>query len=707
MKSTSVWERTTGLAVSDTWLEVDVSTTDTSTVLAYRYDVKCEVCWHLFATTKLYEEHKCLGEDHRPGGKCHLVGSGCFHYRHFDSQCIPFREVPDVKCEVCWHLFATTKLYEEHKCLGEDHRPGGKCHLVGSGCFHYRHFDSQCIPFREVPDVKCEVCWHLFATTKLYEEHKCLGEDHRPGGKCSKCRRSYALLKNLTKHEQTCTAKKKGELIVDPVLLSQLKPIQIRVSRCDPLLTNLKQEHYDVSNVTADFGLDKNCVYPYISSYSRLRIKSDPDGMVDINAEIKDEFYAEEDYVHWDSEESESDEEGSCSSPSLVLNPCVKKKKLESLANLSLKTIFSKRCLGKVPKKRRRVKHEKLFDSLLADTEDDVTRDINKIIDNMQDDDDQFDEQKGDESQKSVEVNDSDKSMADVTVSDKDNSNVDEKNSDDGDLVDKNDSIENAEENIAQNDSVLSEKIDQSDENSCASKNFNSISNDSNGSNNNITSNNENKVNNGINSLSFDYFGDEIDSKNDNNDRKSDELKIDFDNSQDSNSIGAVSESLLNDNTQSDVSETEKVDKISNNVDIDNATSLLEQNEVDKEFSTDNLSQDSKISELETKTNDSNQTTEVQADENQSNDNITEADYNNTSVIINSGKKSTESEVYDDTKLMEALDAQIGNSNENSRDQMSLKGQGNENFNEKIGLDELITAKSDTMDGYQDFNFDA
>ncbi|KAJ8706644.1 hypothetical protein PYW07_012722 [Mythimna separata] len=62
---------------------------------------------------------------------------------HFESQCIPFREVPDVKCEVCWHLFATTKLYEEHKCLGEDHRPGGKCHLVGSGCFHYRHFDSQ------------------------------------------------------------------------------------------------------------------------------------------------------------------------------------------------------------------------------------------------------------------------------------------------------------------------------------------------------------------------------------------------------------------------------------------------------------------------------------------------------------------------------------------------------------------------------------
>ncbi|KAJ8706645.1 hypothetical protein PYW07_012723 [Mythimna separata] len=119
MKSTSVWERTTGLAVSVTWLEVDVSTTDTSTV-------KCEVCWHLFATIKLYEEHKCLGEDHWPGGKCHLVGSGCFHYRHFDSLSIPFREVPDVKCELCWHLFATTKLYEEHKCLGEDHRPGGK-----------------------------------------------------------------------------------------------------------------------------------------------------------------------------------------------------------------------------------------------------------------------------------------------------------------------------------------------------------------------------------------------------------------------------------------------------------------------------------------------------------------------------------------------------------------------------------------------------
>ncbi|KAJ8704845.1 hypothetical protein PYW08_012165 [Mythimna loreyi] len=617
---------------------------------------------------------------------------------------------PKAACNPCGLWFPTPEEAAAHHKYHRNKSKPYECRRC-YGVFKYlsgydEHFDNQCIPIREVPDVKCDVCWHLFATSKLFEDHKCLGEDHRPGGKCSKCRKSYALLKNLKKHEQSCTAKKKGELVVDPVLLSKVKPIQIRVSRCDSLLTNLKQEHYDVSNVTADFGLDKNCVYPYISSYSRLRIKSDPDGMVDINADIKDEFYAEEDYVHWDSEDSESDDEGSCSSPSLVLNPYSKKKKLESLANLSLKTIFSKRCLGKVPKKRRRVKHEKMFDSLLAGSEDDVTRDINKIIDDMGDDDDQFDDESqkgGDDSQRS-EVNDSDKSM-DVSH-DKviDDAVVSDKDIEEGKIVDSNDSLEDSEQNNMQTDYVLSEKNDDD-----SRKNFNSMNNDSNGSNNNISSNNENKINNGINSLSFDYFDGDIVSKND---RKNDESKID-EVSQDSNSIGGISESLLNDNTQSDVSENEKVDKISN--DIDNATSLLEPNsDIDEksqsnEFSVDNLSQDSKISVTNESQSNEGQVNENQSNESQSNENVTDTDYNNAiSVIVNSGKgKSTESEDMDDSKLMEALDAQIGHSNENSRDQMNSKSQVNENYNEKIGLDDLIATKSSDIDSYQDFNFDA
>lgn len=91
--------------------------------------------------------------------------------------------------------------------------------------------------------------------------------------------------------------------------------------------------------------------------------------MVSIKQEIKDELYTEEDYVHWDSDLS-SDDEGDS------------RKKVDRLSTLSLKTIFSRRCLGKVPRKLRKLKTEK-FD-LFNDF--DLSGDINNIISNLGDD---------------------------------------------------------------------------------------------------------------------------------------------------------------------------------------------------------------------------------------------------------------------------------------------------------------------------------
>lgn len=124
--------------------------------------------------------------------------------------------------------------------------------------------------------------------------------------------------------------------------------------------------------------MDPSCVYPF-SSYP-IRVKSEPldiDGMVSIKQEIKDEIYTEEDYVHWDSDlSSDSDEDIDIAAP--------KTKKVDSLTSLALKTIFSKRCLGKVPRKLRKIRTEK-FD--LFNEFDNITDNINSIIDNLGNDD--------------------------------------------------------------------------------------------------------------------------------------------------------------------------------------------------------------------------------------------------------------------------------------------------------------------------------
>ncbi|XP_026747886.1 uncharacterized protein LOC113508910 isoform X3 [Trichoplusia ni] len=378
----------------------------------------------------------------------------------------------NLACNPCGEWFPSARLAARH--LRQHRARPCRCQRCGRSYATIHAYDQhitndECLIWPHVPDVKCESCWNMFPTDNLLRLHRCLGEDHRPGGKCSKCNRNYALLKNLKKHESTCTAKRKKEPRVPGRVLAQLRPLQVRVARCDALLRGLARGRCDVSGVAADFGLDKNCIYPYKSSFSNLGIKSELDsfgGMVSINPDVKNEFCASE-YVHWDSEESESDSD-------ISLLPLTKK--IDTLATLSLKIIFSNKCLGKVPRKRRRVKKEKVFEAL--DTEDDVTRDINNIINNLDKDDDldavdNLDNSGNDSIKTGSESknNHTDKEF-DFSNDFNDSKSLNDVNSHNNSLlVDNNGTINNSDGKIEENNTIVdkvkdSESSNKSDENS-------------------------------------------------------------------------------------------------------------------------------------------------------------------------------------------------------------------------------------------------
>lgn len=151
------------------------------------------------------------------------------------------------------------------------------------------------------------------------------------------------------------------------------------------------------------YGLDVNRHYPYFNT--TLRVKTDPDGMVNIRDEILD-------YVHWDSDYTSDGETTSMDSS--------RYKTVESLTTLTLKVIFSNKFLGKLPKKRRKkikeekVKTEDLFDSMLnVDMESEFSSNIDNIISTLDtawgDDDDD------DEGEKSILCGIMDISMPDFS----------------------------------------------------------------------------------------------------------------------------------------------------------------------------------------------------------------------------------------------------------------------------------------------------
>ncbi|XP_069364470.1 titin homolog isoform X2 [Maniola hyperantus] len=236
-------------------------------------------------------------------------------------------------------------------------------------------------PKKEGKKLECRECHRLFVHRNLLDIHRCGGRNVASSKEETeeKPEKPVKPMKPASKPQRTTTPKKRAEVPIDPDLLKLLRPLQVRISKCDPLLENKLGDHYDASDVDYDYGLDRACVYPYIYTFRHLRIKSEPLYMVNIQDEIKNAIDKNDSYVHWDSDETDSD---------LDLDDS---KSVDTLTSISLKTLFSQKVLGKVPKKRRKVKVEKEFDSILNSTNDfdsDMRLGIDDIINSLGDDKD-------------------------------------------------------------------------------------------------------------------------------------------------------------------------------------------------------------------------------------------------------------------------------------------------------------------------------
>ncbi|CAK1554263.1 unnamed protein product [Leptosia nina] len=204
--------------------------------------------------------------------------------------------------------------------------------------------------------VECEKCKEKL-TPATVKAHKCKTRE-RTIGKCSFCEKQFSSKVSCLRHQATCKAR-----IKVPAQQRNMKPVYVRTTRCDELLKNEVNGHYNVSAVRCPYGLAKSCLYPYKPRNPILK----QNRMVDIRLdELPDNFDISEtnDFIHWD---SDSDHD----TASLT-----KPRKLLSLSNICLKTIFSNKMLGKVPKRRKK---NKPFD-------DDFSLNIDNIINNLGDD---------------------------------------------------------------------------------------------------------------------------------------------------------------------------------------------------------------------------------------------------------------------------------------------------------------------------------
>ncbi|XP_073966270.1 uncharacterized protein [Choristoneura fumiferana] len=256
------------------------------------------------------------------------------HHRYHRAATFPYH------CRRCFEDYKTLPDYDSH---------------ISNGL---------CMPYDLIPDVKCERCWKTFITSTLMDAHRCQGVDGRPGGNCSKCSRGYLTQRTLKAHQKTCTYKKPaGGLIADPDVLRRLKPMQVRIARCDDLLARTGGR-VDASTVKPNHGLDKNYLYPYIRFKS---VKPKPlRRILAARGPIRDKPERDR-YTHWDSDDSDSN--------SII-------KTVDSLSTLCLKKIFSKNMLGKVPRKKRKEEID-AFDSV---NDFSIDSDINNIISSLNDD---------------------------------------------------------------------------------------------------------------------------------------------------------------------------------------------------------------------------------------------------------------------------------------------------------------------------------
>ncbi|XP_045509190.1 putative uncharacterized protein DDB_G0282133 isoform X2 [Colias croceus] len=236
---------------------------------------------------------------------------------------------------------------------------------------------------------KCNKCKKTFATSRELDRHKCVTESKRTSNvketevkettvECKYCNKPFKSMASIHGHIARCkkrTSTTSSTTVIQPSVRKRLKPLQVRTVRCDPLLVERDNGHFDVSRVVCPYGLDKNCVYPYQNTQRSSLLSEDK--MVVIRDDITNSFELEE-YVHWDSD-SGTDESD------IYIE---KRRKVDSLSSIALKTIFSEKFLGKVPKKKRKVKMENAFDSILntSEVDNDFRLDIDSIIHNLGDD---------------------------------------------------------------------------------------------------------------------------------------------------------------------------------------------------------------------------------------------------------------------------------------------------------------------------------
>ncbi|XP_039764251.1 uncharacterized protein LOC120636764 [Pararge aegeria] len=263
-----------------------------------------------------------------------------------------------LKCKVCKSTFDNSRSLSNHMKSHPHSKPVE------------RKASPPPPPRKELKKIECKQCKREFNARSLMKIHRCNANAVKTAAKAELVQRP------VSKPVRISTPKRRSQEI-DPKLLKQLRPLQVRISKCDPLLENKIGGHYDAADVDYDYGLDKSCVYPYIYTFRHLRIKSEPSYMVNIQDEIKKACDLDESYVHWDSDETDSD---------LDLS-----EKVDTLTSLSIKTLFSPKLIGKVPKRRKKVKVDKAFDSILNSTSDfdtDMRLGIDNIINSLGDEKD-------------------------------------------------------------------------------------------------------------------------------------------------------------------------------------------------------------------------------------------------------------------------------------------------------------------------------
>ncbi|XP_022126047.2 uncharacterized protein LOC111000782 isoform X2 [Pieris rapae] len=202
---------------------------------------------------------------------------------------------------------------------------------------------------------KCDVCKMQFPKGKSFNNHYRIHkkvvtlvskpqretqdtkEETNFVGKCRKCGKLFEIHRTFVKHQAACRG---GRVKIASSVRREMKPVQVRMIRCDSLLSEDDNGHYDVSDVRCPYGLDRSCFYPYNKNNSLLLCNR----MVDIKfPEIPDAFDINDDieeFLHWDSDDESDDN----------------RREVESLSRLAIKVIFSDKFLGKIPKKRKKVK---------------------------------------------------------------------------------------------------------------------------------------------------------------------------------------------------------------------------------------------------------------------------------------------------------------------------------------------------------------